>query len=155
MTLEIFVDLSVVLTGFSKDKLQPTHDTLKLSEEYYNTLIKEVSPAIVTQLSDAFTALENGSGQVDTTQFKNDIIDNAILGPIAKNIIKMWYVGIWYYIKPETEQGYIISDNAYTHGLVWDAMQAHPMGYSEGNFGYWDSAPAPADIPKGSAYGSN
>ena len=155
MTLEIFVDLSVVLTGFSKNKLQPQHDTLQLSEEYYNTLLKEVNPTLVAQLSAAFTSLQGDNKQVDPVKFKSDIIDNTVLGPVAKNIIKMWYVGIWYYITPETEQGYIISDNAYTHGLVWDAMLAHPMGYSEGNFGNWDSAPAPANIAKGSGYGSN
>lgn len=155
LTLEIFVDLSVVLTGFSKDKLQPTHDTLKLSEEYYDTLVKEVAAPTLNQLAEAFTSLQDPSGNVDLAKFKEEIINNTDLGPIAKNIIQMWYVGIWYYIPFNAGEGYIISDNAYTHGLVWTAMQAHPMGYSEENFGYWETAPAGETAPNNPGYGSN
>lgn len=155
MTLETFVNLSVILTGFSKTTLQPTHDTLKLSEEYFNTLKKEIPANDLDLLSKAVQPLMENNKDIDLLAFQKQIMDDQQLGPIAKNIIQMWYVGIWYYIPFQSGNGYIISDKAYTHGLVWTAMQAHPMGYSEENFGYWDEAPAPIVIPGSSGYGSN
>ncbi len=36
---------------------------------------------------------------------------------------------------------HIVSAKAYTLGLVWQIAQAHPMGYSNLQFGYWSREP--------------
>jgi len=50
----------------------------------------------------------------------------------------------------------VISSDAYIRGFAWRAMQAHPMGYSEWSFGYWENQPQgtlddflPLDTSKG------
>jgi hypothetical protein len=35
----------------------------------------------------------------------------------------------------------VVSATAYTQGLVWQIVQAHPMGYSNLQFGYWSRLP--------------
>ena len=34
-----------------------------------------------------------------------------------------------------------VSAKAYTQGRVWQIAQAHPMGYSNMQFGYWSRDP--------------
>jgi len=69
---------------------------------------------------------------------------------LARSIVLMWYLGAWYdpnelkrasvensTVSPRA----IISAKAYTQGWVWKVAQAHPMGFSEMQFGYWGQAP--------------
>ena len=35
----------------------------------------------------------------------------------------------------------VVSPKAYTQGLVWQIAGAHPMGYSNLQFGYWSRDP--------------
>jgi hypothetical protein len=69
---------------------------------------------------------------------------------LARSIVLMWYLGAWYdpndlrraskinqTVTPRT----IISAKAYTQGWLWKIAQAHPMGFSEMQFGYWGEAP--------------
>ena len=102
MTLETFVNLSIELTGFSKDTIQPTHDTLRISEEYYKVTIERVDVDTLNQLSQTFISLQGPNGKVDPVQFQKEIIDDPTIGPVAKNILKMWYLAIWYYLPGET-----------------------------------------------------
>jgi hypothetical protein len=39
----------------------------------------------------------------------------------------------------------VISPGAYTNSLVWRVAQAHPMGYSNLQFGYWGQEPPAID----------
>lgn len=70
---------------------------------------------------------------------------------LARSIVLMWYLGAWYdpndlrrastVEKPIVSPRAIISAKAYTQGWVWKVAQAHPMGFSEMQFGYWGQAP--------------
>jgi hypothetical protein len=70
---------------------------------------------------------------------------------LARSIVLLWYLGSWYdpddlkknstpapsaFIPSE-----VVSAKAYTQGLVWQIAQAHPMGYSNLQFGYWSREP--------------
>jgi hypothetical protein len=90
----------------------------------------------------------------DHPQSAPDIINSANAGDdtkfLARSIVLMWYLGSWYkpadlkanapgsaaFIKSE-----VISATAYTQGWVWQIAQAHPMGYSNLQFGYWSREP--------------
>jgi hypothetical protein len=39
----------------------------------------------------------------------------------------------------------VISSKAYTQGWLWRVIQAHPMGYSDMQFGYWTRKPEPIE----------
>jgi hypothetical protein len=71
---------------------------------------------------------------------------------LARSIVLLWYLGSWY--KPEDLKSsldpkaprapiasQVVSAKAYTQGLVWQIAQAHPMGYSNLQFGYWSREP--------------
>jgi hypothetical protein len=65
----------------------------------------------------------------------------------------MWYLGSWY--DPAELEKYngqnppadpvpafaVISSAAYTQGWAWNVVQAHPMGYSNFQYGYWSTLP--------------
>ena len=141
MTLDTFVTLSSILTGYPESTLKPGADTQKLSEQYLAVLIKEVAPEFLEALNTTFLNIDNPDEASVTTH----IMNNATIGVIARNIIKMWYLGIWYSVytnvSPNSDTSYVISSIAYKNGMVWSTMYAHPMGYSEENFGYWNSPP--------------
>lgn len=137
MTLETFVALSSILTGYPKSTLKPGADIHRLSELYLKTLNAEVPSEVISDLNSTFLGLSNPN----EASVKAAIVNNSALGLVAKNIIKMWYLGIWYNLNDKPDESYVISSSAYTNGMVWSTMYAHPMGYSEGNFGYWNTAP--------------
>lgn len=72
---------------------------------------------------------------------------------LARSIVLLWYLGSWYepgdlknaatspgsVDKPITQK--VLSPKAYTQGLVWQIVGAHPMGYSNLQFGYWSRDP--------------
>ena len=72
---------------------------------------------------------------------------------LARSIVLLWYLGSWYdpvdlkkaAASPESVHGPItqkvLSSKAYTQGLVWLIAGAHPMGYSNLQFGYWSRDP--------------
>jgi hypothetical protein len=75
---------------------------------------------------------------------------------LARSIVLMWYLGAWYgpaELKalrkdlptdptrvPKFE---IVSPKAYTQAWALRVAQAHPMGFSEMQFGYWTRPPNP------------
>jgi hypothetical protein len=78
---------------------------------------------------------------------------------LARSIVLLWYLGSWYDPKDLKTQATaanpgrinsaeVLSAKAYTQGLVWQIAGAHPMGYSNLQFGYWSRKPSdPNDNP--------
>ena len=71
---------------------------------------------------------------------------------LARSIVLLWYLGSWYEPEGSEEQANaakpgrinsseVLSPKAYTQGLVWQIAGAHPMGYSNLQFGYWSRDP--------------
>lgn len=72
---------------------------------------------------------------------------------LARSIVLLWYLGSWYEpgdlkstaASPESVHGPIrskvLSAKSYTQGLIWEIVDAHPMGYSNLQFGYWSRDP--------------
>ncbi len=69
---------------------------------------------------------------------------------LARSIVLMWYLGAWYEpaelralrkdpMRFPTFQ--VISPKAYTQAWALRVAQAHPMGFSEMQFGYWTRPP--------------
>jgi hypothetical protein len=76
---------------------------------------------------------------------------------LARSIVLLWYLGSWYKpddLKDAAAHGItgpilseVVSAKAYTQGLVWQIAQAHPMGYSNLQFGYWSRDPNDPNNP--------
>jgi hypothetical protein len=69
---------------------------------------------------------------------------------LARSIVLMWYLGAWYdpddLQKSSKEPAFqpnfqVISPKAYTQSWALKVAQAHPMGFSEMQFGYWTRPP--------------
>ena len=155
-----FVGLSAILTGYTQDQLAPSVDPIGLASEYLTWVEQHTD-------QDAFektlTTFQNIASQfpppLDPTNpdpsqvaeisaaVQQQILSDPVMGPIARRIIRMWYLATWYTSEPPqpTEPSEVVSMNAYTMGLAWDAAQAHPMGYSELHFGYWAMTPPVTD----------
>jgi hypothetical protein len=73
------------------------------------------------------------------------------LGPLARNLIVLWYLGQWdqmprrwrdrHGASPADVAG-VASAAAFREGLVWPAIGAHPTAAKAPGFGSWTTPPA-------------
>jgi hypothetical protein len=140
--LKKFSSLSAVLTGFTEKTVSPENDPKDLKTLYLQTADANLKPGTVDTLLSRFDALRGKPNQemadalLATGNPNPDYAANA-----ARSILKMWYVGLWY--PPQDNNVFVVSGAAYTGGLLWKAIQAHPIGFSTFRFGDW-SAPPPS-----------
>ena len=121
--LEQFTELSRLLTGFSKIELAATG----LVKTYYDVLHRHVSEDVLLDLLGL-------AGKIASEdEVRAQIMANAKYGLIAKNIVKMWYLGSW--------NGAVVSAEAYKEGLLWPAIGTHPPGAKQPGYGSWSLPP--------------
>ena len=177
MTLQNFVGLSSILTGYPPNTLAPTLDPVNVVTDYLNVLLQK-DPQVQKMFLQTLSVYGpinvqfplSPSGQVpqdpnnpkgpkipdpnrqpQTDFVEQNILNDPDMGNIARRIIRLWYLSTWYTDEPPPPfaDGEVVSMNAYTRGLAWDAFLAHPMGYSEEAFGYWAGTPANASTAPG------
>ena len=180
--LDRFVAFSAEATAFTAIDLWGTGQ----AADYLATVQDEAGDQILGDLLDAARR-----GQLDDKVFGDDK-----LGPLARNIIKLWYSGVWYELPPQwaarfgapvravpaqrrpgqqgvaghglsdskgplEQQGrqrtpartasYVVSPAAYTEGLLWRAIGAHPSGAKAPGYGSW-AVPPVIDGYEGAAH---
>jgi hypothetical protein len=149
-----FVTLSAALTGIPADKLAPRTDSIGLKQDYFKWINDNANEpsAFASLLQIAKDNEPNSQAIIDKSQASGDTKF------LARSIVLMWYLGAWYApadlkklvdkksaAKPTFIPHTVISPKAYAQGWVWRIAQAHPMGYSDMQFGYWARDPAPLD----------
>jgi hypothetical protein len=164
-----FLVLSAALTGVSIQTLAPefsrgTGDILSADpgidpiniKDVYLTWIKGHAPR-----SPFGTLLQIAQ---DNRQSPDDIVRKVSGGDdnikfLARSVVLLWYLGSWYEPAdlrevPPGQSAFIPSQvvcaKAYTQALVWQIAGAHPMGYSNLQFGYWSRDPHDLNGPNGS-----
>ncbi len=142
-----FVGLSAILTGYPQDQLAPPIDPIEQASEYLNCMLQNADQAAFLKTLSTY---QNIAAQFppaeQPAQVQQQILADPAMGDIARRMIRLWYLSTWYTTEPPGFDGQVVSMNAYTMGLAWDAAQAHPMGYSELHFGYWAVAPPGNDV---------
>jgi len=142
--LEKFLELSVALTGFGRLALLGTG----VGAEYLQALDRIVPVRIVNDFLQRAESL-SAKGDHNTTVV-HAILDDRVLGPVARNVIVMWYCGTWSVLPDdwraehgasEADVPHVISAAAYLTGLQWTTIGAHPPGGLPGGFGSWASPP--------------
>jgi hypothetical protein len=161
-----FLVLSTALTGLKvvnlapeftgKDKqgkavptileADPGVDPFNIKNDYFK-VINLKDPAgfgkllkIARDNSGSATAIITAANNDDDTKY------------LARSIVLLWYLGSWYEpadLKKFSAPGApsipvpskVVCAKAYTQGRVWQIAQAHPMGYSNLQFGYWSREP--------------
>jgi hypothetical protein len=163
-----FLLLSAALTGvhvsnlapeFSPDPKEPADllkadagvDPINIKNEYF-AWINAADGATFGKLLQI--AREHSHSVPDIIAAVNGGDDTKFL---ARSIALLWYLGSWYKpadLKSNSTPGAaafipseVVSAKAYTQGLVWQIAQAHPMGYSNLQFGYWSREPVDLNDP--------
>ena len=168
-----FLVLSFALTGIDIVRLAPEFDKKKQPEilkadpgvdpfnvknDYFKWINASAAATFQKLLQIARDHRESPSDIVSAVNASDDTKF------LARSIVLLWYLGSWY--KPEDLKKALASDaprvpipsqvvsaKAYTLGLAWLIAQAHPMGYSNLQFGYWSRDPAdPNDDKKPLAF---
>ncbi|MBQ4811085.1 hypothetical protein A7985_01060 [Pseudoalteromonas luteoviolacea] len=143
-----FTELSGALTNFNAFALNGTGQV----QNYYDTLNHIVGQAIVEELLSTFVSLyESASNHEQFNEsLRKHILGDEKLGPVARNIIKLWYTGTWYQMAHFWRDAYGMSDDditffvnsaSYAEGLLWQAIDANPSGAKGPGYGSWSSPP--------------
>jgi hypothetical protein len=132
---EQLLQLSSRLTGFSAFELCGTG----MLDSYLRALDTRLPRDLVDELLEC--------------QDDDAIMDDPKLGPLARNVIVMWYSGSWMLL-PDTWSAIsgakdrgpsgLISGSAYQAGLQWVVAGAHPAGAQQQGFGAWSLQPGQA-----------
>jgi len=153
-----FLLLSEALTGVDKQLLAPEFDPktndpgtdpINIKNDYFRWInVKDSTSSFATLLK--FVKDHPQSSQKDIIDFVN--AGNDDIKFLTRSIVLLWYLGSWYdpkdlrtqatAAKPDRiNSSEVLSPKAYTQGLVWQIAGAHPMGYSNLQFGYWSRKP--------------
>jgi hypothetical protein len=146
--LDQFLGLSVALTGFDRLHLLGTG----VAAEYMEVLDRVASPPVTDLLLRARErSISEGDKEAEWIQ---RLLDDALMGPVARNLIILWYTGTWTALPPDwpapagrspLDVGHVVSPEAYLAGLQWATVGAHPAGALPTGFASWSSPPAGVD----------
>ncbi|MCP4382058.1 MAG: hypothetical protein GY798_11710 [Hyphomicrobiales bacterium] len=134
--LDTFVTFSVEATGFAIADLKDTGQ----SAVFFGTVRDAVGDALFRELLETYR-----DGGLAT------VLGNDRLGPVARNIIKLWYAATWvrlptawrvaYGVRPG-DRTFVVSTDAYPTGLLWSAIGVNPPGADAPGFATWADPPA-------------
>jgi hypothetical protein len=153
--VERFIELSTTLTAFSAYELRGTGQ----AESFVTTVSDVVGADVLDALLDAHEGVRAEAGADEDAlarAIRCEILSDEKLGPIARNVIKLWYVGIWYDLPhawrdrfgtPPRDGTFTVSAAAYTEALLWPAIGANPSGAKAPGYASWAQPP---QIPAGS-----
>ena len=137
--------------------LIPGNDPVDIKRDYFKFVQARYAPGLEYLLS----ITEGGLGTPDREKAITDRLtfadDDKTRMPIevdakylARSIALMWYLGAWYepsdLLKVQKSPDFtpnftVISPKAYTQAWALRVAQAHPMGFSQMQFGYWNVEP--------------
>ena len=145
-----FLGLSATLTGYSRFRLLGTGQT----DLYLTTTRAAVGDDVLDQLLTTFAEVHrDAAGDQDALDrgLRTQVLSDDRLGPVARNLIKMWFVGTWYELPQEWRDRYaarepvvthVVSPASYTEGLLWPTIGANPPGAKGQGFGSWVGPPS-------------
>jgi hypothetical protein len=158
--MELFVSLSSALTGIPATKLAPRSDPVGVKREYLTRANERCPAALENLLRLARKNRDAPNRIIDALKFDDDdkskMPSDIEAKYLARSIVLMWYLGAWYeptelqalrkdLLKDPTRSPKfeVVSPKAYTQAWALRVAQAHPMGFSEMQFGYWTRPPNP------------
>jgi hypothetical protein len=134
--VEYFLNFSEQATGFSLDDLESTDQ----ATVYFATVRDALG---VDRLGEFLHAYHNDG--------LDAVLGSPKAGPIARNVIKLWYTAMWERLPREWQSAYgrtlndttfIVSAAAYKTGLLWRAIGVNPPGANAPGYGTWSNPPA-------------
>jgi hypothetical protein len=156
LSLEAFLAFSAEVTAFTTFELRGTGQ----AEAYWGAVEKVVGRQVMKRLLDAYAGLGAIDAPNRKERLRREIFGDEQLGPIARNIIKLWYVGVWYQLPSTWSQAYgargkdvtfMVRASAYAEGLLWLAIGANPPGAKAPGYGSWAEPPQIPGLELGAA----
>jgi hypothetical protein len=96
----------------------------------------------------AYQGVQKWKGDAWEELLRSKIFDDAKLGPLARSIIKLWYVGIWYALPgASSSDPRMVAPAAYMEGLLWRAIGANPSGAKAPGYASWAEPPQYPALP--------
>jgi len=155
-----FLLLSEALTGVSRQTLAPELtedkseilnsdpgiDPINIKDAYFDWIKAHDPTSSFSKLLQL--AKDNHQSLANIVPSVNGSADDMKF--LARSIVLLWYLGSWYKpddLKNKIAKPQVVSPKAYTQGLVWQIAGAHPMGYSNLQFGYWSRDPRDPNRP--------
>ncbi len=133
--MDYFLDFSVLATGYSRFHLLGTGQ----ASLYFDTVRGVIGGEMFADFLETF----NNHG-VDW------VLGSAKFGPIARNIIKLWYIATWEELPLLWKIGFgdkindgtfIASPHAYPEGLVWQTVGVNPPAAKAPGYETWKYRP--------------
>lgn len=153
---EAFVAISAVLTGYDRAELYGTGCVQEYLHQFRQVLPEKILLEFLDPGPGLYADLGPARDDVER-EVRSHYLSNGMLGPPARALIQLWYLGQWTPLPTKWRNLYgashfdvtrIISTRAYKEGLVWDAIGAHPMGAKQQGFGAWAlQPPKPKELP--------
>jgi len=143
---DAFIAISAILTGYDGAELTGTGCAM----EYWRQFKQVLPPEILADFLAPVPALRREDPAKLGDEVRRIYLSDTRLGPVARALIQLWYLGQWVPLPEDWRELYgasrfdtakIISTRAYKEGLVWDAIGAHPMGAKQQGFGAWAQEP--------------
>ena len=125
----LFGQLSALLTG---DAALPA----AAIRRHLKTVQDAAGAGDVAHVLQRFRDLTESQGNI-VEAVRNQLVNDASLGPLVKNIILLWFTG---QIPPPGAPAAASQDD-YFEALMWSAVGAHPPGLSDAYFGHWRYPP--------------
>ncbi len=144
---DYFLEFSVAVTGFSRFELEGTGQT----DLYFDTILTIIGEDVFGDLLNTFSQLDSSSPSALTEGLNSQILASGKRGPLARNIIKLWYTSTWEQLPPSWQKWYgtgkdnedfVASPYAYPEGLVWRTIGVNPPGAKAPGYGTWSEPPA-------------
>ncbi|MDJ0738046.1 MAG: hypothetical protein QNJ47_28995 [Nostocaceae cyanobacterium] len=139
-------------TGFDQFHLQGTGQ----ASLYFDTIRSIIGSnifgeflQIVHQLDERANSENNPSILIEGVNL--EILVSGKLGPIARNIIKLWYTATWYQLPDvwrdkfgarQNDTTFIVSPYAYPEGLLWVAIGVNPPAAKAPGYESWSYPPS-------------
>lgn len=150
--VDTFLQLSIVLTGFEEHVLLGTG----MLQTYYDELLRIIGAREAGTFLSAYCRVHKRG----KTALRKHLLRNDRFGPIARNVMTMWYLAMWTQLPREWRDKYgatsydtdhVVSAAAYRESLVWPAAGTHPMSAKAPGFGTWEK---PSALPGAAGTGA-
>lgn len=161
--LKLFVDLSFALSGFNRVELWGTG----MLQTYYDQVNLIIGEREMGKLLGVSSVIIPAGGEITAEieeTIEHEILGDSRYGPVARNIIRLWYLGSWaqlprawrdVYGATSYDTDHIVSAQAYQESLVWTAGLTHPMGAKQQGFGTWAKPGPEANSPEANSSEAN
>ena len=137
--LEGFLGLSGALTGFSADFLAASAVARTFADAFHHRTPAGIAERMLAVWEEIVRQHPGGPAAVEEAVRARIWRDEA-LGPYARSLVKLWYLGAWHDPGP-TPPASPLSADAYTEGLIWPAIGAGAQGARAPGLGDWGTPP--------------